>query len=168
MSNVDEYLFKILELVFNARLHYENLSHDVFYVLTALIVGSWAVSSRVLTLPTDKALLDTLSCLLALGGLFTVYRLQSANDRQAVMLNLIRNRLRIDEATVKVGSRNEPIIPNEWKKYKLEKIRDCHLIHRDGLKGGAKFSQWAMYKWIYLVMLIIGVVRIILSIHLAC
>jgi hypothetical protein len=165
----EEHLLELLKLVFNARLHYEDLSHQMFYVLTALIVGSWAVSSRVLVLPFDKALLNGFSSFLALAGLFSVYRLQNANDTQAVIVNLIRNRLHIDEATVKIDSCDKPIIPDGWKKYKLERITDCHLIHREGLRGGGgKLSQWAMYKWIYLVMLIVGVVNTILSIYLTC
>jgi hypothetical protein len=159
----DEHLLKLLELVFNARLHYEDLMHQMFYVLTALIVGSWAVSSQYLTLPLDKFVLNVFSSVLAFAGLFWVYRLQSANDLQAVTVNLIRRHLHIDQATVKIDSSEEQIIPETWKQYKLVTIRDCYVIRRCGLKGGGRVSQWAMYKWIYLAMLIIGVVKAILS-----
>jgi hypothetical protein len=137
--------------------------HQMFYVLTALIVGSWAVSSQYLTLPLDKFVLNVFSSVLAFAGFIWVRKLQGANDKHAVIVNLIRKHLHIDEATVKIDSSEEQIIPKIWKQYKLVTIKDCYVFPRRGLRGGGRVSQWAMYKWIYLIMLIIGVLKAISS-----
>lgn len=151
----NEYLIKYAELVWNGHLHTEKLSHEIFYVLTALIIGSWTVSSHLNLDTIVRLLLIIFAMILALAGLLITYRLQQSVQEIHVKMNLIRKKLGLDEPEA-----DGKAIFEEWKKYKVEtEIKDLDLIPRKGLKADNSFySWWGIYKWLYLVMFAISMI----------
>ncbi|MCJ2533830.1 MAG: hypothetical protein LN364_01195 [Candidatus Thermoplasmatota archaeon] len=153
----NEYLIKYAELVWNGHLHTEKLSHEIFYVLTALVIGSWTVSSHLNLDIIVRLLLIIFAMILTLAGLLITYRLQQSVQDIHVKMNLIRKKLGLDEP-----ENDGKAIFEEWKKYEIAEIKDLDLIPRKGLKADNSFySWWGIYKWLYLVMFVISVCMVV-------
>lgn len=155
-------VLKYLELTYNSRMHNENRSHQMFYVLSTIILGSFAANAYVsgqYAIPGGyvasffvKLGFGLFSVLLAIAGLVVTYRLQNANDLHATMLNNMHRFL---------GLENLNVLPSGWDQYQLKKIYDIGLVGRKGIAARGDYSWWATYKWIYMILLIIAVVWVV-------
>lgn len=170
------FLIKHFELVFNAHLHTEKLSHEIFYVLTALIIGTWTISNRSILLgdhqQVGKILLNLFAATLAAAGLLLTHRLRGSVEEAHVIMNRTREVLGLDDLEYE---NDKTIILDDWKKYTLKRIKCLFLIPRitavkdeniekmdtareDDEPSGAtgKYSWWAVYSGLYIVMFVIS------------
>jgi len=141
------------ELLYNGHLHTEKLSHEIFVVLTGLIIGSWTISNQYLHLWIQRISLDILSIMLAVGGLLLLHRLQGSVEEVHLIMNRIRGKLRHDEQTYKGKS----IFPKEWKEY-LEENEDSCLKSPKRVPATGRYRWWTVYKFLYIVMAMIGAI----------
>lgn len=154
-----ERLLKFAELIWNAHLHNEDLSHAIFYVLTATMIGILTLSINYVKF--ERTLLLILSSTLAIGGLYLTYKFQGSNDQSHLILNKIRYYFNLDNLTINVNNEEKSIFPESWKKYEYDLLKDCYIKERQGIKAGGLFSWWMVYKWIHFIMFIINILIII-------
>lgn len=154
-NNIANIVITYLELLWTGPSHTEKLSHEFFYVVTALIIGIWTISIQYITSKIDKIIMNILPIALSLMGLLMIYKLQKSVHNTRVHINRIRKWLKIDDIECENG---ESLIPEKWKKYKLETIKDAGLIKREGLKAeDTNYSWWGIYKFLYSMMLVISI-----------
>jgi len=172
MCTSDKALLKLMELAYNTRMHNSNLSHQMFFLLTGLTIGSSAISAQLSGVALwEKLALSIFSVFVPIAGLFMTYRLQNANDNHAIQLNRIYQRLGLKEMTFTANDGQKyAILPGSWSQYWPVRIKDFHLIPRCGVKAGretekgrdpstSRISLWAVYKWIYFAMCLVSLAR---------
>lgn len=157
-KTIEDILIKYAEFLWDGLLHTEDLTHAIFYVLNATILGIWTISNQYLTSKTDKTLILLLSSGLALGGLYLIYKMQGANDEFHLIGNRIRKYFDLQDIQIQINDDELNIFPEEWEKYKKVEIKDFYLIKRKDIKPTGRYSWWCIYKWINFSTFVIGIV----------
>jgi hypothetical protein len=75
--------------------HTEKLAHEIFYVITAIIVAIWVLGNHYLAHVQVGGYLNILSAILALTGLVGTYKLQESVSEAHVIVNRIKKEDRI-------------------------------------------------------------------------
>jgi len=74
-EHLNRMLMRHYELIWNGHHHTEKLSHEILNVLTAIIIGTWAISSKSVLLenisPDSRLVLSISQYFWRLQGLYT-------------------------------------------------------------------------------------------------
>ena len=160
MITEEEKLLKWASFIETGHLHAEKLSHEIFYVLTALIMATWAIANRFLTGSSQEIISSTylylFSMILAIAGLFLIHRLQRSVQESHLILNRIRTKIGIQHSKVQ----EIDIFPIEWERLDWDKKKTIFHKEKKYLKSTDKYSWWAVYKVGYALMIVISVILI--------
>lgn len=153
---MEKYLMQYAEVLHNTRLHNETLSHAIFIAMNGSVVAIWSLSYQFLT-SWAKIIALSVPILLSFVGLIMTYRIQHANEQIIMIGNKIRKKLGLQDSSVKISDgkhvRLMKIFPQQWDRYHWDSVTDARLINREGMDTG-KFTWWALYKCMYLGLII--------------